>query len=97
MYSLGYDLIVDDDGLVEEAEKLMAKINCFELQLGELADVLRNAACNAVMEGNTADNLAGFMEEVQNLREEARTITEQLTSTVHNYVESMDEADSYVY
>ena len=50
-----------------------------------------------IMQGNTAENLMLFADEVQGLRSEAQEIAEQVRRAVENYVTSMDEADSYVY
>lgn len=97
MYSLGYDLVVDDDGIIAEAESLAGKTTMFELQLANLVRTLDNVVNTAIMEGNTSDNLAAFVEEVRGLQEEAGDIVEQLKATTANYVTSMDEADSYVY
>ena len=52
---------------------------------------------DAIMQGNTAENLMLFADEVQGLRSEAQEIAEQVRTAVENYVISMDEADSYVY
>ena len=49
------------------------------------------------MQGNTAENLMLFADEVQGLRSEAQEIAEQVRRAVEHYVTSMDEADSYVY
>lgn len=98
MQSLGYDLIVDDDGIIQEAGKIVEKTEDFEQKLGELSDILSNVLDDAIMQGNTAENLMLFAEdEVQGLRSEAQEIAEQVRRAVENYVTSMDEADSYVY
>ena len=94
MQSLGYDLIVDDDGIIQEAGKIVEKTEDFEQKLGELSDILSNVLDDA---GNTAENLMLFADEVQGLRSEAQEIAEQVRTAVENYVTSMDEADSYVY
>ena len=39
MQSLGYDLIVDDDGIIQEAGKIVEKTEDFEQKLGELSDL----------------------------------------------------------
>ena len=39
MQSLGYDLIVDDDGIIQEAGKIVEKTEDFEQKLGELSDI----------------------------------------------------------
>lgn len=97
MQSLGYDLIVDDDGIIQEAGKIVEKTEDFEQKLGELSDILSNVLDDAIMQGNTAENLMLFADEVQGLRSEAQEIAEQVRRVVENYVTSMDEADSYVY
>jgi hypothetical protein len=97
MQSLGYDLIVDDDGIIQEAGKIVEKTEDFEQKLGELSDILSNVLDDAIMQGNTAENLMLFADEVQGLRSEAQEIAEQVRRAVENYVTSMDEADSYVY
>ena len=81
MQSLGYDLIVDDDGIIQEAGKIVEKTEDFEQKLGELSDILSNVLDDAM----------------QGLRSEAQEIAEQVRRAVENYVTSMDEADSYVY
>lgn len=97
MQSLGYDLIVDDDGIIQEAGKIVEKTEDFEQKLGELSDILSNVLDDAIMQGNTAENLMLFADEVQGLRSEAQEIAEQVRRAAENYVTSMDEADSYVY
>ena len=97
MQSLGYDLIVDDDGIIQEAGKIVEKTEDFEQKLGELSDILSNVLDDAIMQGNTAENLMLFADEVQGLRSEAQEIAEQVRRAVENYVTYMDEADSYVY
>ena len=97
MQSLGYDLIVDDDGIIQEAGKIVEKTEDFEQKLGELSDILSNVLDDAIMQGNTAENLMLFADEVQGLRSEAQEIAEQVRTAVENYVTSMDEAYSYVY
>ena len=97
MQSLGYDLIVDDDGIIQEAGKIVEKTEDFEQKLGELSDILSNVLDDAIMQGNTAENLMLFADEVQGLRSEAQEIAEQVRTAVENYVTSMDEADCYVY
>ena len=97
MAGLGYDLIVDDDGIKKEAEELLKKINGCEMQLGTLAEILQRITENAIMEGNTADNLKVFVEQVKNLHGEAREITEQLKRLAYRYIDAMDAADSCVY
>jgi len=97
MQSLGYDLIVDDDGIIQEAGKIVEKTEDFEQKLGELSDILSNVLDDAIMQGNTAENLMLFADEVQGLRSEAQEIAEQVRRAVENYVTSMDEADRYVY
>ena len=97
MQSLGYDLIVDDDGIIQEAGKIVEKTEDFEQKLGELSDILSNVLDDAIMQGNTAENLMLFADEVQGLRSEAQEIAEQVRTAVENYVTSMDEADSNVY
>ena len=97
MQSLGYDLIEDDDGIIQEAGKIVEKTEDFEQKLGELSDILSNVLDDAIMQGNTAENLMLFADEVQGLRSEAQEIAEQVRRAVENYVTSMDEADSYVY
>lgn len=97
MQSLGYDLIVDDDGIIQEAGKIVEKTEDFEQKLGELSDILSNVLDDAIMQGNTAENLMLFADEVQGLRSEAQEIAEQVRRAVEIYVTSMDEADSYVY
>ena len=94
MQSLGYDLIVDDDGIIQEAGKIVEKTEDFEQKLGELSDILSNVLDDAIMQGNTAENLMLFADEVQGLRSEAQEIAEQVRRAVENYVTSMDEADS---
>ena len=68
MQSLGYDLIVDDDGIIQEAGKIVEKTEDFEQKLGELSDILSNVLDDAIMQGNTAENLMLFADEVQGLR-----------------------------
>ena len=97
MQSLGYDLIVDDDGIIQEAGNIVEKTEDFEQKLGELSDILSNVLDDAIMQGNTAENLMLFADEVQGLRSEAQEIAEQVRRAVENYVTSMDEAVSYVY
>ena len=97
MQSLGYDLIVDDDGIIQEAGKIVEKTEDFEQKLGELSDILSNVLDDAIMQGYTAENLMLFADEVQGLRSEAQEIAEQVRRAVEKYVTSMDEADSYVY
>ena len=94
MQSLRYDLIVDDDGIIQEAGKIVEKTEDFEQKL---SDILSNVLDDAIMQGNTAENLMLFADEVQGLRSEAQEIAEQVRRAVENYVTSMDEADSYVY
>ena len=65
MQSLGYDLIVDDDGIIQEAGKIVEKTEDFEQKLGELSDILSNVLDDAIMQGNTAENLMLFAAEVQ--------------------------------
>ena len=55
MQSLGYDLIVDDDGIIQEAGKIVEKTEDFEQKLGELSDILSNVLDDAIMQGNTAE------------------------------------------
>ena len=57
MQSLGYDLIVDDDGIIQEAGKIVEKTEDFEQKLGELSDILSNVLDDAIMQGNTAENI----------------------------------------
>ena len=47
MQSLGYDLIVDDDGIIQEAGKIVEKTEDFEQKLGELSDILSNVLDDA--------------------------------------------------
>ncbi len=82
MAGLGYDLIVDDDGIKKEADMVFNRMNEFEMQLKILGRVLEEVTDNAIMEGNTADNLKVFAEQVQNLQEEAKDITKQLKTTI---------------
>lgn len=49
MQSLGYDLIVDDDGIIQEAGKIVEKTEDFEQKLGELSDILSNVLDDAIM------------------------------------------------
>lgn len=51
MQSLGYDLIVDDDGIIQEAGKIVEKTEDFEQKLGELSDILSNVLDDAIMQG----------------------------------------------
>lgn len=63
MQSLGYDLIVDDDGIIQEAGKIVEKTEDFEQKLGELSDILSNVLDDAIMQGNTAENYVTSMDE----------------------------------
>lgn len=58
MQSLGYDLIVDDDGIIQEAGKIVEKTEDFEQKLGELSDIFTNVLDDAIMQGNTAETHA---------------------------------------
>lgn len=97
MYEMGYDLFVDDEGVVEEAESLYQKADLFEQNLGQLVAMLEATLDDALIHGMVATNLARFLEEVRSLQTEAEEIAVQLKEGVTEYVAEIDTADNYLY
>lgn len=97
MYELGYDLLADDDGIIQEAEKLYQKVDLFEQYLGNLVMMLESTVEDAVIHGAVATNLGIFLGEVRNLQTEAGDIAAKVKETVNGYVSEIDVADNYIY
>lgn len=97
MYELGYDLLVDDDGVIQEAEKLYQKVDLFEQYLGQLVTILEATVDDAIIHGEVATNLGIFLGEVRALQTEAGDIASKVKETVNGYVSEMDAADNYIY
>ncbi len=64
MQSLGYDLIVDDDGIIQEARKIVEKTEDFEQKLGSCQIFYQMCWMMQLCRENT-ENLMLFADEVQ--------------------------------
>lgn len=93
MYELGYDLLLDEEGMMQEAEILAKKAEAFEEGLKNLEGMLKEIRNSAIMEGNAAENLSVFVKEVGMLKGEAERLKEEWKGKVEAYISAMDIAD----
>ncbi|WP_075721516.1 hypothetical protein [Roseburia sp. 499] len=95
--TLGYDLIVDDEELNVELERIYQRAVKYEETLKQYVEILKNVVTNSVIEGNVAKNLKFFYIQVLTLQGEIEEIVAMIQRLTLGYESAIDEADSYLY
>lgn len=95
--TIGYDLVVDEEELQAELERIVSRAVNYEEVLGLYCQLLSAVKEEAIIEGNTAENLRDFCEEVTQLKGELTEIAEQIYRLSVCYHMAIDAADSYLY
>lgn len=95
--TLGYDLIVNEEELQTELQRMCQRAITYEETLKQYAEILKNAVADSVVEGNIAENLKIFQMEVSNLQGEIGEIVNMIYGLTVYYQSAIDEADSYLY
>lgn len=97
MYSLGYDLVVDDSEFPEVGVGVVKMASAFEDKLDAYRQSLSRVTASAVQEGLVAQNLATFEQQVGMLKGEADRLAKQLDQILVRFVAEMDRADAEIY
>ena len=97
MYELGYDLLLNEKEIQTEVEMLEKKAEVFEKGLNDLEEVLKEMQNSAIIEGDSAKNLAVFVEEIGMLKGEADRMKEEWKSKIVAYVTAVDMADRLLF
>ena len=97
MYELGYDLLLNEKEIQTEVEMLAKKAEVFEKGLNDLEEVLMEMQNSAIIEGDSAKNLAVFVEEIGMLKGEADRMKEEWKSKIVAYVTAVDMADRLLF
>lgn len=97
MYELGYDLLLNEKEIQTEVEMLAKKAEVFEKGLNDLEEVLKEMQNSAIIEGDSAKNLAVFVEEIGMLKGEADRMKEEWKSKIVAYVTAVDMADRLLF
>ena len=95
--TIGYDLVVEEEELQEELEQIYVRAVNYEEALEQYCRLLKEIKEDSVIEGNTAENLKIFYEEVVQLKGDITKIAEQIYKTASYYQIEIDSADSYLY
>ena len=95
--TIGYDLVVDEEELQKELEQIAMRAVNYEEVLKLYCRLLKMVKEEGIIEGNTAENLKTFDEEIKQLKGEITEITEQIYRLSICYQAEIDAADSYLY
>lgn len=94
--TIGYDLVIEEEELQTQMEQMLERVSRYEATLAQYDELLKAVKEDAVMEGNTAENLSVFSEALEQLKGELAEITEQIYRLWTNYQMEIDVADSYL-
>lgn len=94
--TIGYDLVIEEEELQTQMEQMLERVSRYEATLAQYDELLKAVKEDAVMEGNTAENLSVFSEALEQLKGELAEITEQIYRLWTNYQMEIDAADSYL-
>jgi len=97
MYSLGYDLVVNDSEFPDVGSGVIAMGSAFEDKLDAYRQSLFRVTASAVQEGVVAQNLATFEQQVGMLKGEADRLAKQVNQILTAFISEMDRADSDIY
>ena len=97
MFSLGYDLIVQDDEFLDLGTAVLSMAEAFEAKLDAYRQSLARVTAGAIKEGVVADNLVRFEGYVTGLKWEATQLARQVDKVLRAYVSEIDRADRNLY
>lgn len=95
--TLGYDLIVEEEELLTQLQRIKVQAESYEETIGQYIEMLKNTVSVSVTEGSTAQNLKAFYLETLGLKGEIQEIINMINGLTMSYQISLDEADSYLY
>lgn len=95
--TLGYDLIVEEEELQAQMQRIKAQAESYEETIGNYMELLKNTVSVSVTEGSTAQNLKAFYLQAVCLKGEIQEIISMINGLTTSYQMSLDEADSYLY
>ena len=90
-------LIVDDSNCRNRGSHIEAYCIALNSSLIDFSEALHSIRNEAVKEGELADALDAFMECIDVLMDELKTIGNTIDERADNYIESIDEADQELY
>ena len=95
--TLGYDLVVEEEELQAQLQRIYEQASSYEETIGQYVKVLKHVVTDSVVKGNTAENLKLFWAEAAKLQGEIGELIKMIYALTVNYQSAIDEADSYLY
>lgn len=95
--TLGYDLVVEEEELQTQLQRMYEQASSYEDTMEQYLGVLQHAVVDSVTGGNTAENLKLFWAEAAKLQGEIGELVKMIYALTVNYQSAIDEADSYLY
>jgi len=95
--SSGGNLVVADDEFFSLAEQYRSFGAAFDTQFNAYIQILKGVCADGVSEGNIYENLVAFMGTVQLLQGEFTQALSAASALCESYVETIDDADDYLY
>lgn len=91
------NLIVDDSNCRNRGTHIEAYCIALNNSLVDYSEALHSMRDEAVKEGELANALDAFMECIDVLKDELKTIGNTIDERADNFIESIDEADQELY
>ncbi|WP_185382199.1 hypothetical protein [Listeria booriae] len=96
-YTIGYDIVVDEEDCEEMGKEYETMAQTFEQKLIDYLASLDRILEGAVKSGQVADNLALFQQEVKGLQKKVEEISKTAKEKATSFGTAVDEADKELF
>ena len=97
LYDMGYDLVVDDEGVAEMSAILQQKLELYDAKLDEMVGIMEKINTDAIMQGNIANNLGMLNTKLRSLVGETEHLKERIKEELSLYLTEIEDADGRLY
>lgn len=97
VYNMGYDLVIDDEGVTEMSAILQQKLELYDTKLDEMVGIMEKINTDAIIQGNIADNIRMLNTELHSLVGESEHLKECIAQELSRYLAEIEEADGRLY
>ncbi len=97
VYDMGYDLVIDDEGVTEMSAILQQKLELYDTKLDEMVGIMEKINTDAIMQGNIADNLRMLNAELYSIVGETEHLKERIKEELSLYLAEIEDADGRLY
>ncbi len=96
-YTIGYDIIVNDENVEESGLEYEGRCDSLEENIKRYIILLSKIKNEGIKSGAASENLGRFLEEVNSLKGEAEILAEEMKQCREAFLQGIDEADCYLY